>query len=164
MLSSASFKSSPFSSGHSAPFDLLFGPQHLEERLATSRGRELVFRLGPGSCFPSGSKEDIQTLVDVVADKCLGEDEEEDMVLLDLCCGSGLFGLAMADRVKNVIGNAAKIIKSGFPQILFPTITGVDLSGAAVDDAESNAEASGVENAEFLHEEKLENALEARQK
>ncbi len=98
----------------------------------------------------------------MVADKCLGEEEEEDMVLLDLCCGSGLFGLAMADRVKNVIGNAAKIIKRSFPQILFPTITGVDLSGAAVDDAESNAEASGVENAEFLHAEKLENGLEVR--
>ena len=55
-----------------------------------------------------------------MADKCLGEEEEEDMVLLDLCCGSGLFGLAMADRVKNVIGNAAKIIKSIFPQILIP--------------------------------------------
>ena len=51
-------------------------------------------------------------------------------VLLDVCCGAGTIGLALASRVRKVIG--------------------VEILSEAVDDAQRNAAMNGIENAHFV--------------
>ena len=53
-----------------------------------------------------------------------------DSTLLDVCCGTGTIGLALAKRCKQVYG--------------------VDIVKDAVDDANKNAKENGVTNAEFI--------------
>jgi tRNA/tmRNA/rRNA uracil-C5-methylase (TrmA/RlmC/RlmD family) len=51
-------------------------------------------------------------------------------VLVDACCGTGVIELAMAGRVKEVIG--------------------IDIEEAAIIDARNNAERNGITNARFV--------------
>ena len=55
---------------------------------------------------------------------------KEDDILLDLYCGAGTIGLSMASKVKKLIG--------------------VEIVESAIDNAKINAEANGIDNAEFI--------------
>ncbi|KAJ3052904.1 tRNA methyltransferase 2 [Rhizophlyctis rosea] len=61
--------------------------------------------------------------------KTEGGEEKKNVVLLDLCCGTGTIGITMASKVKRVIG--------------------VEMVKAAIDDAKFNATLNGVNNVEY---------------
>ncbi|KAJ3036893.1 tRNA methyltransferase 2 [Rhizophlyctis rosea] len=56
-------------------------------------------------------------------------EKESNVVLLDLCCGTGTIGLSMAGNVKKVVG--------------------IEMVQAAVTDAKANAKLNGIENVSF---------------
>lgn len=55
---------------------------------------------------------------------------DENTILLDICCGTGVIGLALAKKVKKVVG--------------------VDISEQAIADAQRNAEKNGITNTEYM--------------
>lgn len=99
----------------------LSGPETIVERL-----RGLEFDISPMSFFQTNTAgaevlfQKIEELAEV----------DEDTVLVDCCCGTGVIGLAMARNVKEVIG--------------------VDIEEAAIIDARKNAEKNGITNATFI--------------
>ena len=120
-VTSLYFQASAVPTGHSAPCELLFGPPALEE---TVRGRK--FMVGPESFFHT-NVEGLDTLVEVVKERTfLGPG----VTLLDLCCGVGLYGVLFGHLVDHVVG--------------------IDVSAAAVQEAQRNAEANHLKNAEYM--------------
>lgn len=101
--------------------DHLRGKKFIEEDLL-----EMKFRISPLAFFQVNSSA-AEILYSTLADWCK---ITPNTVLLDICCGTGTIGLTMAKKVKKVIG--------------------IELSHQAVDDAKFNAQANGVENAEFI--------------
>ncbi len=99
---------------------VLEGPPRLEERIGDVR-----YLASPGAFFQT-SAFGAAFLVDAVRRLV---DPPREAVILDLYCGGGLLGLALADRVARVIG--------------------VEENGAAVDDARASAKANRFRNCTF---------------
>ncbi len=99
----------------------LWGGTHITDELCGLR-----FRLSPRS-FYQVNRDQAQRLYAAAADAA---QLKEDDVLLDLYCGTGTIGLAMAHRVRSLIG--------------------VEIVAPAVEDAKRNAAENGIDNARFL--------------
>lgn len=107
---------------HDLPHTHVAGARELAVQL-----RGLTFHVSPNAFFQVNTAAADQlggVLADIVGS--IGSDA----VLLDVCCGTGVWGLCLAER-------AAKVV-------------GLELSADAVQDARRNAEANGISNAEFL--------------
>jgi tRNA (uracil-5-)-methyltransferase len=106
-----------------APYELLHGSETLTETLGGLR-----FQISPSSFFqvnPQATALLYDTVREYVVD-ALGKD----VVLLDLCCGTGTIGMLMAQHVQHVYG--------------------VELVADAVEDARINARLNGIQNIEFV--------------
>lgn len=121
-VTSLYFLASEHSTGYWEKPELLAGEECLVE---TFRGN--TFRIGPQSFFQSNLAA-LDNLVDTVYKHLK---PAKNKVLLDLCCGVGLYGLTFAKDFKHVHG--------------------LDVSPGAVADAEANAERNGITNADFYH-------------
>ncbi|KAI8847201.1 S-adenosyl-L-methionine-dependent methyltransferase [Chytridium lagenaria] len=110
----------------SAPFEPILGPGYIHENLLG-----LKFRISPTAFFQVNTQA-TEKLYSKIGDLCLPSDSTTDsnIVLLDLCCGTGTIGLTMAPRVKRVIG--------------------IELVPEAVQDAEENAKSNGIENVHYV--------------
>jgi tRNA (uracil-5-)-methyltransferase len=101
--------------------------RHLAGRESiTERLRGLLFEISPMSFFQTntaGAELLLQKIEELAG-------VDENTVLVDCCCGTGVIGLSIAGRVKEVIG--------------------IDIEEAAIIDARNNAERNGVENATFI--------------
>ena len=67
-----------------------------------------------------------------------------ELILLDICCGTGTIGLCLASKVKKVIG--------------------IELNGDAISDAKFNAQSNSISNVQFIEgkaEEKIGSALDS---
>jgi tRNA (uracil-5-)-methyltransferase len=109
--------------------------QHLAGRpTITERLRGLDFEISPMSFFQVNTlgAELLFSKIEEVA----GVDDNT--ILVDCCCGTGVIGLSMAKSVKEVIG--------------------IDIEEAAILDARGNAERNGIQNATFIAA-KAEDAL-----
>ncbi|ESO12077.1 hypothetical protein HELRODRAFT_187790 [Helobdella robusta] len=94
----------------------------------------LSFRISPLSFFQVNTPA-AEILYSNVKQMCK---LHEDVVLLDLCCGTGTIGLCMANDVNKVIG--------------------VEFNEQAIEDAKANAQINGITNADFICG-KVENVL-----
>lgn len=99
----------------------LFGKPYIEDILCG-----LTFRLSPLS-FYQVNRTQAQRLYTLAAKKAVLSGNE---TLLDMYCGTGTIGLTMAHRVKELIG--------------------VEVVEPAVQDARTNAENNGIQNARFI--------------
>lgn len=95
-------------------------------RYVTRRVGEMDLTVPSGGFF-QGNLFLTETLVERTVESCASEEPDR---VLDACCGSGLFSLFLAPRVREVIG--------------------VEISGAAVRCAERNAERHNITNARFM--------------
>ena len=108
------------------PSELLMGSAHVHENLM-----DLTFRVSPTAFFQVNTTATIDLYSSLKewfqnSEKKVSEDEaskDKKIVLLDLCCGTGTIGLAMARHVKKVIG--------------------VEMIKEAIEDAEHNASLNG---------------------
>jgi tRNA (uracil-5-)-methyltransferase len=103
------------------PLEHIHGKTHITDKILG-----YTFQISPDSFFQvntKGAEILYQTAID------LGQPTEK-TTLLDVCCGTGTIGLCFAKYCKKVLG--------------------VELIEQAVKDAESNAKANGIENAEFF--------------
>lgn len=106
-----------------APYELVLGAATLTETLSGLR-----FQISPSSFFqvnPPATVVLYDAIRGYVVD-ALGKD----VVLLDLCCGTGTIGMLMAQHVRQVYG--------------------VELVADAVEDARTNARLNGIGNIEFV--------------
>ncbi|KAH0786025.1 tRNA (uracil-5-)-methyltransferase A isoform X1 [Histomonas meleagridis] len=107
--------------GKDPNFRLLSGPATIEEHL-----RGLQFDISPMSFFQTNTSG-----AEVLFSKIEEQAEvDENTILVDVCCGTGVIGLAMAHKVKRVIG--------------------VDIEEQAIQDAIRNAQKNNINNAEFI--------------
>ncbi|KAJ3331810.1 tRNA methyltransferase 2 [Blyttiomyces sp. JEL0837] len=134
-------------------FEILYGPGYVHENLLGIR-----FRISPQAFFQVNT-EGTEKLYSKVIELCTesdsktggepaqaasatgevdGEKSTKNTVLLDLCCGTGTIGLAMASKMKKVIG--------------------VEIVKEAVADAQQNAAANGIVNVTYLAA-KVEDAI-----
>lgn len=107
----------------------LSGKEYLIETL-----RGLQFEISPMSFFQTntpGAEVLFQKIEEIA-------DVDENTVLIDVCCGTGVIGLALARKAKFVVG--------------------VDIVEQAVEDAKRNAERNGITNTEYIAD-KAENAM-----
>ncbi|EOD37093.1 hypothetical protein EMIHUDRAFT_471521 [Emiliania huxleyi CCMP1516] len=101
--------------------ETVLGREYIEETLLG-----LSFRISPDAFFQVNTLG-AESLLTLLRAQCsLGPDS----VLLDVCCGTGTIGLAMARSVKRVIG--------------------IESNAQAVADAAANAARNGITNAEFI--------------
>ncbi len=107
--------------GHSAPYEHLFGPPHIEEVVSGCR-----FLIGPGSFFQI-NVGNLTRLIDCVRE---GLRLGSETTLLDLCCGVGLFGIVFSPLVQQVIG--------------------IEASERALEEARLNAQLNNVQNSDYL--------------
>lgn len=105
-------------------YTLLFGKGYITEKLCG-----IKLDISPQSFFQV-NRVQAEKLYNIAADMVNPEAKDNDLVLLDLYCGTGSIGLSMAGRVSKLIG--AEIV----PQ--------------AVEDAKGNAKKNGIDNAEFI--------------
>lgn len=105
------------SASEADPVTVVIGDEHVVEELAG-----LKFRVSPQAFFQVNTKA-AEILIDVIRDRCIIDSET---TLLDVCCGTGTIGIALAGRVKRVIG--------------------VDICHEAIIDARINATLNGVAN------------------
>ncbi|KAJ3117653.1 tRNA methyltransferase 2 [Phlyctochytrium bullatum] len=113
-----------------APFVTIYGPGVIHETLLG-----LKFRISATAFFQVNTKA-TELLYDRIRQWALESDngvapgsekeESNNVVALDLCCGTGTIGLTMARHVKRVIG--------------------VELVPEAIEDAKANAAANGITN------------------
>lgn len=82
----------------------------------------LPFAVSPDVLIP---RADTETLVEVVINRL---DRKRQLMVADICCGSGCIGISLAYYVKNIF------------------VTAVDISEKALDIARKNAEINGVSN------------------
>ena len=104
--------------------DHLFGQQYIFETLEMER--ELKFRISPLAFFQIntiGAKICFETIADLIK-------PTKEIILLDICCGTGTIGLSLASKVRKVIG--------------------IELNGDAICDAEFNAKSNGITNVEYI--------------
>jgi tRNA (uracil-5-)-methyltransferase len=104
---------------------LIFGEPFMTEHMKM-HGKELSFRVSPDAFFQ------INTPAAEVCYETIAEalNLRKDTLLLDVCCGTGMIGISLADRVSRVIG--------------------IELNDEAVKDAEKNAEANHISNIQFM--------------
>ena len=102
------------------PVECLKGKTFIEERLM-----DLTFKISPQAFFQINTEaaEKLYQQVSKIASL------DKDTVLYDVCCGTGTIGLCLSSEVKEVHG--------------------VDIVEEAIKDANTNAKANGVTNAEF---------------
>ncbi|MEK9152364.1 MAG: 23S rRNA (uracil(1939)-C(5))-methyltransferase RlmD [Patescibacteria group bacterium] len=100
--------------------ELIHGKEFLEERIAGK-----TFAIHPNSFFQTNTAM-AEKLLETVAGFLAAR---KPRVLLDLYCGVGFFGIALAHKAEKVIG--------------------IELDARAIDMARRNAEANGVKNATF---------------
>ncbi len=101
----------------------LHGSDTLREELHL--GRELSFEIHPRAFFQPNTLG-----AEMLYTKIIERAELNGATLLDLYCGTGTIGIALAGSAKNVVG--------------------VDIVQGAIDNAHRNAAQNGVENAEFI--------------
>lgn len=102
---------------------LVFGSKHIEQQMDNNR---LRFQISPVSFFQ------INVKAAEVCYRAIGEllQLDQNVFLLDVCCGTGTIGLFLADRVRKVLG--------------------VELNKEAVRDANVNAQNNRILNTEFV--------------
>ncbi|XP_032851849.2 tRNA (uracil(54)-C(5))-methyltransferase homolog isoform X5 [Tyto alba] len=112
-----------------SPFQLLHGEPHILEEVLG-----LKFRISPDAFFQinTGGAEVLYQAVRELSQA------DEDTILLDICCGTGTIGLALAHQVSKVIG--------------------IEVVEKAIEDARWNAAFNGISNCEF-HSGKAETML-----
>jgi 23S rRNA (uracil-5-)-methyltransferase RumA len=106
----------------------LSGPATLNETLTLRTGQRLVFDVQPRSFFQPNPIQ-AQTLYSLVVEACEASTVEAPRVL-DLFCGTGTIGIALAAGASEVVG--------------------IDIVKDAIDDAHANALRNGVSNTQFL--------------
>ncbi|KAI9204841.1 S-adenosyl-L-methionine-dependent methyltransferase [Polychytrium aggregatum] len=111
------------------PYEVLHGPGVVHEKLLGTS-----FRISPTAFFQINTLATEQ-LFSLVRKWCRLEGtgtsaQNNNTVLLDLCCGTGTIGLTMARQVKKVIG--------------------VEIVQQAVEDAKANAAENGIENVVYI--------------
>ena len=99
----------------------IFGPARVQESLCG-----LTFGISPSSFFQVNTLG-AEGLIALLASQCT---LTQDTILLDVCCGTGTIGLAMASKVRKVIG--------------------IESCVEAVVDAQQNARLNGIANATFV--------------
>jgi len=102
------------------------GKGYVMEKLVTSDGKEFQFKIGPKSFFQTNSKQAEQLYRTTVEFAALKGNE----ILYDLYCGTGSIGIFASP-------GAGKII-------------GVEMIGAAIEDAKENARLNNIPSAEFF--------------
>ncbi|XP_063082190.1 tRNA (uracil-5-)-methyltransferase homolog A isoform X4 [Cavia porcellus] len=102
------------------PLEHVAGDQCIQEDLLG-----LTFRISPHAFFQVNTPA-AEVLYTVIQDWA---QLDEGSTVLDVCCGTGTIGLAIAQKVKRVIG--------------------IELSQEAVEDARANAQANELSNVEF---------------
>ena len=107
--------------GKNPNFRLLSGPATIVEHL-----RGLEFDISPMSFFQTNTSG-AELLFSKIEEQA---EVDSNAILVDVCCGTGVIGLAMANKVKKVIG--------------------VDIEEQAILDAKRNAEKNHILNAEFI--------------
>lgn len=107
--------------GKNPNFRLLSGPATIVEHL-----RGLEFDISPMSFFQTNTSG-AELLFSKIEEQA---EVDSNTILVDVCCGTGVIGLAMASKVKKVIG--------------------VDIEEQAILDAKRNAEKNHIMNAEFI--------------
>lgn len=112
---------------HDIENELLLGSRHIHEVVLGKR-----FRISPNAFFQVNTPA-TELLYDYVKSQC-----SEATTLLDICCGTGTIGIALADKVSRIIG--------------------VDIVPEAIEDARHNAALNGVQNATY-HADKAETVL-----
>ncbi len=100
---------------------VVHGPGFIRERLAG-----LVFEISPSSFFQTNTLQ-AERLVEMVREEA---GNCTDATVLDLFCGAGTLGLALAGGAREIVG--------------------IEREPSAVRDAERNATANGISNARFL--------------
>ncbi|XP_030065792.1 tRNA (uracil-5-)-methyltransferase homolog B [Microcaecilia unicolor] len=103
-----------------SPYQLLYGEPHIFEEILG-----LKFRISPDAFFQvntAGAEALYRTVQELIQ-------VEGNMVLFDICCGTGAIGLSMARHVSRVFG--------------------IELVEQAVDDAKWNASFNGISNCQF---------------
>ncbi|GAU89801.1 hypothetical protein RvY_02310 [Ramazzottius varieornatus] len=103
-----------------APYQLLYGESHLYEHIG-----KLKFRISPSAFFQLNT-EAAEKLYEKIAEVIK---PDLNSVLMDVCCGTGTIGLSLAKR--------------------FDKVLGVEQDLVAVDDANYNAKANEIRNADF---------------
>lgn len=106
----------------------LAGPETLTERLHLPGGRELTFAIHPRAFFQPNTLQAERLYAEVIA--CAAVEGGGDIRAVDLYCGTGTIGLALAPFVSHVVG--------------------VELSKEAVEDAGFNAMHNGLTNTHFI--------------
>ena len=103
--------------------ELLFGNSCISEVMGD---KQLKFRISPYSFFQ------INVRAAEICYNTVGEllQLNQDVFLLDVCCGTGTIGLYLAHQIKKVFG--------------------VEINKEAIKDAKQNAETNGITNAEFV--------------
>jgi 23S rRNA (uracil1939-C5)-methyltransferase len=100
---------------------LLLGKRHIEEELLG-----LTFRISPDAFFQTNSAQTERLYETAIEFAALTGSE----TVVDLYCGSGTIGLALADKAKHVYG--------------------IEIVEAAIEDAKVNANLNGVIDADFV--------------
>lgn len=114
------------SEGHRAELSVLTGTGYIYETILDN----LKFRISSSAFFQCNTPA-AEVLYRTVRELALqGVDTDKDVIVLDVCCGTGTIGLSVAKSVKRVIG--------------------VDICEEAVEDAKINAELNKITNVEFL--------------
>lgn len=118
-----------------APIEILKGEEYLEEYLFND---SLKFRISLNSFFQVNTPC-TEKLYSCIKDLALGDEDNSQSTLLDLCCGTGTIGISMAKYFKNVIG--------------------IEMIKEAVQDAETNAKVNNIDNIKFICS-KLEDCID----
>nr|XP_033801702.1 tRNA (uracil(54)-C(5))-methyltransferase homolog isoform X2 [Geotrypetes seraphini] len=103
-----------------SPYQLLFGEPHIYEEILG-----LKFRISPDAFFQintAGAEVLYRTVQELIQ-------VEGNMVLFDICCGTGAIGLSVAHQVSRVFG--------------------IELVEQAINDAKWNASFNGISNCQF---------------
>lgn len=99
----------------------LSGGKFIQERL-----RGLMFDISPLSFFQTNTRG-AELLFSKIEELC---EVDQNTVIVDVCCGTGVIGMSMAKRAKAVVG--------------------VDIEEQAILDAKRGAEKNGITNCEFI--------------
>ena len=102
-------------------FTLLAGKSVIVETL-----RGLKFEISPLSFFQT-TTQGAEILFQKVEDVA---EIDQNTTVIDVCCGTGVIGLSLANKCKKVIG--------------------IDIEESAIEDAKKNAKNNNIENAEFI--------------
>lgn len=108
----------------------LEGKPVLEEELHLPDGVELRFEIDPRAFFQTNTVQAEVLYRQVLEKSGLMRADEPVETVLDLYCGTGTIGLAMAPYAERVLG--------------------VELQADAVENARANADLNGIDNAEFV--------------